>query len=66
MAHDLHDDLEFVSGGGGDDDYYLGFNHDSGHGFHTSAATAASQTVWVDSDFKLIISIFVCTTQYLC
>uniref|UniRef100_A0A0D9Z878 Uncharacterized protein n=1 Tax=Oryza glumipatula TaxID=40148 RepID=A0A0D9Z878_9ORYZ len=44
MAHDLHDDLEFVSGGGDDDDYYLGFNHDSGHGFHTSAATAASQT----------------------
>jgi hypothetical protein len=64
MAHDLHDDLEFVSGD--DDDYYLEFDHDPGHGFHTSAATSASQTVWVNSDFKLIISIFVCTTQYLC
>lgn len=42
MAHDLHDDLEFVSGD--DDDYYLEFDHDPGHGFHTSAATSASQT----------------------
>uniref|UniRef100_A0A0E0KEG1 Uncharacterized protein n=1 Tax=Oryza punctata TaxID=4537 RepID=A0A0E0KEG1_ORYPU len=41
MAHDLHDDLEFVSGD--DDNDYFEFDHDSGHGFHTSGGTAASQ-----------------------
>uniref|UniRef100_A0A0D9VUP1 Uncharacterized protein n=1 Tax=Leersia perrieri TaxID=77586 RepID=A0A0D9VUP1_9ORYZ len=35
MAHDLRDDLEFVSGDG--DDYYFGFDDDDAvHGFHSS------------------------------